>query len=73
MASESDYKRLSDTLCNTSGNVPLASRFRALFSLKGLGSERAIEIIGSGLSLSLSPTNVKAYDVMQHYRTPLLY
>lgn len=50
MASEADYQRLKDTLHNTSGDVPLANRFRALFSLKGLANDRAIDIIGAGES-----------------------
>lgn len=42
---------LEATLLNVSGNVPLASRFRALFHLKSLGSagnEAAIDIIAKG-------------------------
>jgi len=31
-----------------SHDVPLAQRFRALFTLKSLGGERAIEVIGRG-------------------------
>lgn len=33
-----------------SSKTPLAQRFRALFTLKGLGGLRAIEIIGKGWS-----------------------
>lgn len=51
MASQADYQRLKDTLHNTSGDVPLANRFRALFSLKGLATEQAIDIIGAGASV----------------------
>jgi len=40
-----------------SNETPLAQRFRALFTLKGLGGQRAIEIIGKGtLSTILSLT-----------------
>lgn len=42
---------LRDVLLNTSGDTPLAHRFRALFNLKGLGSEgnnKAIDIIAEG-------------------------
>ena len=58
MASEADYQRLKDTLHNTSGDVPLANRFRALFSLKGLANDRAIDIIGAGESYTLGYTDL---------------
>ncbi|KAG7088322.1 deoxyhypusine hydroxylase [Marasmius oreades] len=38
-------KALEDSLLNTTGNVPLHIRFRALFTLKALKSEEAIKII----------------------------
>ena len=47
-ASEADYARLKDTLHNTARSVPLANRFRALFSLRGLATPQAIDIIGQG-------------------------
>ncbi|GAO46823.1 Deoxyhypusine hydroxylase [Saitoella complicata NRRL Y-17804] len=49
---DSTLDALEETLLNKSGDVPLALRFRALFSLKALGTEgnvRAIEIIAEGL------------------------
>ncbi|KIY45658.1 MFBC-like protein [Fistulina hepatica ATCC 64428] len=39
---------LEATLLNTSGNVPLHDRFRALFTLKALMSRAAIDIISKG-------------------------
>lgn len=42
------HEELSDCLLNKSGKVPLPARFRALFALKYLGDEQAIEIIGQG-------------------------
>lgn len=44
---------LREVLLNKAGNTPLAHRFRALFNLKGLGSEgnnKAIDIIAEGFS-----------------------
>lgn len=46
--SEETYVKLRDTLLNTSGSVPLHERFRALFTLKSLKNDRAIEIISEG-------------------------
>lgn len=42
------HDELSDCLLNKSGKVPLPARFRALFALKYLGDEQAINIIGQG-------------------------
>lgn len=42
------HEELSDCLLNKSGKVPLPARFRALFALKYIGDEQAIEIIGKG-------------------------
>lgn len=41
---------LEGVLLNSAGNVSLAQRFRALFTLKGIGAsdERVINIIGKG-------------------------
>lgn len=43
---------LENVLLNTSGNVSLAQRFRALFTLKAIGKseERVVDIIGKGES-----------------------
>jgi len=43
-----ELESLEATLLNTSGNVPLHSRFRALFTLKALKNEWAIRIISDG-------------------------
>lgn len=43
------HEELSDCLLNKSGKVPLPARFRALFALKYLGDEKAINIIGEGI------------------------
>ncbi len=42
------HEELADCLLNKSGKVPLPARFRALFALKYLGDEKAIDIIGQG-------------------------
>lgn len=49
-ASEEEYQTLEATLLNTHGDVPLAKRFRALFTLRNLKTRRAIDIIGKGMS-----------------------
>lgn len=43
-----ELKNLEDVLLNTSGNVLLHNRFRALFTLKSFKSEEAIQIISKG-------------------------
>jgi hypothetical protein len=45
---ESDLKVLEDSLLNTSGDVGLHNRFRALFTLKSLKSEDAVRVISAG-------------------------
>lgn len=42
------HDELAECLLNKSGKVPLPARFRALFALKYLGDEEAINIIGQG-------------------------
>ena len=55
-ASADEYAELQATLLNESGSVPLAKRFRALFTLRNLKTHQAIDIIGKGgLPLSLCP------------------
>ena len=49
----SDLQRLEDCLLNKSGEVALHTRFRALFTLKSLKSEDAVEIIAKGGSYNL--------------------
>ncbi|KAF8645239.1 hypothetical protein AX16_008066 [Volvariella volvacea WC 439] len=46
--SPSDLQRLEDILLNTSGDVLLHNRFRALFTLKALKNEDAVRIIAKG-------------------------
>ena len=48
VVSPAELKALEDCLLNTSGKVPLHTRFRALFTLKGLKSEESVSIIGKG-------------------------
>jgi deoxyhypusine monooxygenase len=43
-----DYTHLEASLCNTSGNVQLAERFRSLFTLKNIATDQAIDIIAKG-------------------------
>ncbi|KAL9542621.1 hypothetical protein MBANPS3_008518 [Mucor bainieri] len=42
--SKINYQYLEDALLNTSGKVPLAERFRALFTLKNIGDDKSIDI-----------------------------
>jgi hypothetical protein len=51
VVSPSDLKTLEASLLNKSGNVPLHTRFRALFTLKALKSEDAVHVISEGLRL----------------------
>ncbi|KAK1226297.1 deoxyhypusine hydroxylase [Marasmius sp. AFHP31] len=46
--SAEQLKSLEESLLNTPGNVPLHNRFRALFTLKSLKSEEAVQIISKG-------------------------
>jgi deoxyhypusine monooxygenase len=52
--SPDQLEELERVLVNTSGNVSLAQRFRALFTLKAVGKSdlRVIDIIGKGQWLS---------------------
>jgi deoxyhypusine monooxygenase len=43
-----NYQYLEDALLNTSGNTPLAERFRALFTLKNIADNRSIDIAAKG-------------------------
>jgi len=47
-----ELPKLEDVLLNKSGSVPLAQRFRALFSLRANGTHQAIDIIGQGFQTS---------------------
>ena len=54
MVAEIDASTLSTleaALLNTSGSVPLHSRFRALFTLKALKNDDAVQIISKGKPL----------------------
>jgi deoxyhypusine monooxygenase len=51
--SDAEYDGLAATLTNRTGSVPLANRFRALFTLRAIGSHRAIDIIGQGARVLL--------------------
>jgi len=54
-ASESKLNALEAALLNKSGHVLLHDRFRALFTLKALKNEQAIQIISQGVH-DRSPT-----------------
>ncbi|KAJ2156542.1 deoxyhypusine hydroxylase [Coemansia sp. RSA 552] len=45
------HANLAELVLNESGNVPLSQRYRALFSLKGLGDDEAVKIIGKALDI----------------------
>ncbi|KAH6912713.1 deoxyhypusine hydroxylase [Coprinopsis sp. MPI-PUGE-AT-0042] len=49
-AASAELKALEECLLNASGKVPLHVRFRALFTLKGLKNDEAVEIISKGFS-----------------------
>lgn len=55
------HEELADCLLNKSGKVPLPARFRALFALKYLGDEKAINIIGQGKTLKMEYKNSNIY------------
>jgi hypothetical protein len=59
--SQSELNNLEALLLNTSGNVPLHNRFRALFTLKALKSDQAIIIIAKG-----RPFNVQIRATHSH-------
>ncbi|KAL5482884.1 LIA1 [Sanghuangporus weigelae] len=44
------YNALRASLCNESGKTPLHERFRALFTLKSLKNQKAIDIISQGFN-----------------------
>ncbi|KAJ7095775.1 armadillo-type protein [Mycena belliarum] len=46
--SDSDLRLLEDSLLNKSGNVLLHLRFRALFTLKSLKTDKAVQVISAG-------------------------
>ncbi|CAO3624784.1 unnamed protein product [Mucor hiemalis] len=45
-----DFTHLEASLCNTSGNVSLAERFRSLFTLKNIANEQSIDIIAKAFA-----------------------
>ncbi|KAJ2005537.1 deoxyhypusine hydroxylase [Coemansia thaxteri] len=45
------HAQLAEMALNTTGTVPLSQRYRALFSLKGLNDDAAVEILGQALCL----------------------
>ena len=47
-----DYSELEDLLVNRKGETALHQRFRALFYLKGLGTDRSIDIIAKGMLIA---------------------
>jgi len=53
------YEKLRNDLLNLCGTVPLHRRFRALFTLKGLGDNKAVEIIAEGKSYGSKSSNEK--------------
>lgn len=54
VATPDDLFALESTLLNIPGTVPLAKRFRALFTLKAVGNDDAVRIISKGKSPFLS-------------------
>ncbi|KAJ1932813.1 deoxyhypusine hydroxylase, partial [Linderina macrospora] len=45
------HAKLAELILNESGKVPLFQRYRALFSLKGLGDDMAVGIVSQCLSM----------------------
>lgn len=66
VVSPSDLKSLEASLLNKSGDVPLHTRFRALFTLKALKSENAVDIISDG-SRQLLQLDVKQANFDQFH------
>ena len=54
-AASTELKALEECLLNVSGKVPLDVRFRALFTLKGLKNDEAVEIISKGMLILPNP------------------
>jgi hypothetical protein len=55
--SSSDLSALRAALLNTNGTVPLHDRFRALFTLKSLKNDEAVQTISEG---TLRPSFMRA-------------
>jgi deoxyhypusine monooxygenase len=53
--SEHEYQALEAALLNKSGSELLHNRFRALFTLKALKNDRAVDIISKGFAHRTSP------------------
>ena len=45
---QTDLQQLEKSLLNASGDIPLHNRFRALFTLKALKNEDAVQVISKG-------------------------
>ncbi|GAA94454.1 uncharacterized protein L969DRAFT_90977 [Mixia osmundae IAM 14324] len=72
---EAGYARLEAVLTNSSGKVPLAHRFRALFELKGIATHEAIDIIGKAFDESALLGHELAYvlgQIKDPYALPIL-
>lgn len=65
----SELNNLEALLLNTSGNVPLHNRFRALFTLKALKSDQAVHIISKGDIMS-SASTVRVTNVYTGFLDP---
>lgn len=65
MVTTADLTNLEAALLNTSGNVPLANRFRALFTLKALAKQNieAIQVISKGLHPGCARIRCKPHAV----------
>lgn len=48
------WQSLENCLCDKTGSFTLAERFRALFTLRSLGSDEAATIIGKGMIYSIN-------------------
>jgi hypothetical protein len=73
MVSSPELKVLEDTLLNNSGNVPLHSRFRALFTLKALKTDEAIRIISKGNYCKMYRVWLSNLCLKQAFMIHLLY
>ncbi len=58
---------LEAALLNTSGNVPLHNRFRALFTLKSFKNDDAVKIISKGAHLAVSSAR-RGTEMCPYYR-----
>lgn len=66
--SQETVDKLEAVLLNKAGNVSLHNRFRALFTLKAIGDERAVKAISSGECTDASYKSVADHNSVRIWR-----